>query len=79
MDLTDRHFQVDPSPPMTVIGKAQVVEVKVYTNSKDFSVDYPRHNCKFFGKYDFGFILDNVEKIEPVCDILGKRFFFFIK
>ncbi|MPZ06618.1 MAG: ASCH domain-containing protein [Nitrososphaeraceae archaeon] len=74
-----KEYNIISSPPRTVIGKVQVVEVKEYTNSKDFAVDYPRHHCKFFGKYDYGFILDNVVKVEPVYGIPGKRFFFFTK
>lgn len=37
--------------------------------------DYPRHYCKSFWKYNYGFILDNVEKVElPIENIPGKRF-----
>jgi hypothetical protein len=53
-----KEYDIIPSPPRTIIGKAQVVGVKEYTNSKDFAEDYQRHYCKSFWKYNYGFILD---------------------
>ncbi len=74
-----REYNIIPHPPKTIIGKVQVVGVKEYTNSKDFAEDYPRHHCKSFGKYDYGFILDNMKKVEPpIENIQGKRFFFYL-
>jgi len=74
-----KKYNIIPSPPRTVIGMAQVIEVKEYTNSKDFVQDYQRHHCKSY-KYNYGFILDKVKKVEPhIKYIPGKRFFFFIR
>jgi hypothetical protein len=74
-----KEYNITPNIPKTIIGKALVVGVKEYTNSKDFAEDYQRHYCKSFWKYNYGFILDNVIRVEPVYGIPGKLFFFFTK
>ncbi|MPZ08128.1 MAG: hypothetical protein GEU26_17220 [Nitrososphaeraceae archaeon] len=74
-----KEYDITSNIPKTIIGKALVVGVKEYTNSKDFAEDYQRHHSKSFWKYNSGFILDNVEKVEPpIENILGKPFFFFL-
>lgn len=50
----------------SIIGKANLVDVKIYNNKKDFLKDSDKHlasNMKF-GKY--GFILTDIERIKPV-------------
>ena len=75
-----KEYNIIRYPPKTIIGKAQIVEIKEYNSSRDFAVDYSRHYCKSFWKYNYGFILDNVEKMEPpIENIAGKRFFFYLK
>jgi hypothetical protein len=73
-----REYNIIPNPPRTIIGKATITDVKYYNTPNEFAKDYPRHYHKLFWKYNYGFILDNLEKIQPIYDIPGKRFFLFI-
>jgi len=60
-----------------ILGKANLMDVKIYDNEKEFLRDSDRHlasNMKF-GKY--GFIINNVKKIEPT-EHKGKLGFFEI-
>lgn len=70
---------ITPYTPKTIIGKATITGVKYYNTPDEFANDYPRHHCKEFWKYNWGFILDNVIRVEPVYGIPGKLFFFFTK
>ena len=73
-----KEYNIIPYPPKTIIGKARISEVKHYDTTDKFMKDYPRHYRKSY-KYNYGFILDKAEKIEPpIENIPGKRFFFFL-
>jgi len=74
-----KEHNIIPQSPKTIIGKARISEIKYYDTTDEFMKDYSRHHCKSFWKYDYGFVLDNVVKVEPVYGIPGKRFFFFTK
>ena len=71
-----KEYNIIPHPPKTIIGKARISEVKHYNSIDEFTKDYPRHHCKYL-KYNYGFVLDNVEKLQPsIRRIPGKHFFF---
>jgi len=75
-----KEYDIIPRLPMTIIGKARIAQVKEYKDAADFAKDYPRHYSKEFWLYKYGFVLDNIEKLDPpVYDIPGRRFFFFLK
>ncbi len=48
-----------------IVGKAELVDVKKYSNSKELNKDKNKHLAtKKWGKY--GFILKNVRRIKPI-------------
>jgi len=71
-------YNIIPHPPKTIIGKARISEIKHYDTTDEFMKDYPKHYRKSY-KYNYGFILENVIRLEPVYGIPGKLFFFFTK
>jgi hypothetical protein len=72
-------YGITPRRPKSIIGKATITRVKYYRTPDEFANDYPRHHSKLFWKYNWGFILSNVEKVEPpIENVPGKRFFFFV-
>jgi predicted transcriptional regulator len=73
-----KEHNIIPHPPKTIIGKARIFKVKQYDTADKFVKDYSRHHCKSY-EYRYGFILDNVEKVQPIYDISGQRFFFFFR
>ena len=74
-----KEYSIIPNLPRTIIGKARILEVKYYDTPDEFANDYPRHHSKLFWKYNWGFILGNIEKVKPpIENIPGKRFFFFV-
>jgi hypothetical protein len=74
-----KKYSIIPHPSKTIIGKARISEVKYYDTPDEFANDYPRHHSKLFWKYNWGFILGNIEKVEPPIENMpGKRFFFYL-
>ena len=61
-----KKFGFKDLPTQAIVGKATLVDVKVYNNEKDFLRDSDKHltsNMKW-GKY--GFILIDIERIKPI-------------
>jgi len=52
-------------PRQSIIGKVNLVDVKIYNNEEEFLKDSDKHlaSSMEWGKY--GFILENAEKVEP--------------
>ena len=70
-----KKFNLNNLPRQSIVGKANLVDVKIYNNEKEFLQDSNKHlasNMKF-GKY--GFILSNVKRIEPIKYKGQLRFF----
>lgn len=63
------YFKIDPKSLVTgaLIGKAKLVSSKEYFTPTQFAEDNSRHAAGFLGfsRPKFGFILGNVERIEP--------------
>ena len=60
-----KKFGFDKLPLGCIVGKAELIEVKKYDNVKEHKKDRDKHlasSC--FGNY--GFILENVEKIKEI-------------
>ena len=51
-----------------VVGKAKLVDVKKYESIDEFEKDQDKHkaNNSFFKKPCYGFILENIERCEPI-------------
>ena len=54
-----------------IIGKANLKDVKEYKDEKDFLKDKDKHLNSIMGKWKFGFILENPQRITPI-KIKGK-------
>ena len=78
-EILCREYNISPHRPKSIIGKARIIDVKYYKTPDEFANDYPRHHSKLWWKYNYGFILSNVERIDPpIENIPGKRFFFYL-
>ena len=60
-----------------IIGKATLVDIKEYYSEEQFMKDDTKHKAGFYGfaRPIFGFILDNVERIEPIPQKGALKFF----
>ncbi len=74
-----KEFDIDPKSLTcgSIIGKANLLDVKEYFNKSQFEKDSLKHMASFYGFAIpmYGFILDDVEEIEPI-EIKGKLKFF---
>ncbi len=63
-----KKLKVDPNRMFVgaVIGSAELVDVKIYENKKDFRRDFDKHlaDNKYFDKPCYGFVLKNAERIK---------------
>ncbi len=58
-----KKFGFDNLPLGAIVGKARLIDVKKYIDSKEFKNNYNEHLAtEDFGNY--GFLLDNVKKLE---------------
>jgi hypothetical protein len=64
-----KYFKIDPKSLITgaLIGKAKIVGSKEYSKPKQYAEDNSRHAAAFLGfsRPKYGFILENIERIEP--------------
>ena len=62
-------FKIDPKSLVTgsLVGKAKIVSTKEYSTAKQFADDNSHHAAGFLGfsQPKFGFLLANIERIEP--------------
>ena len=60
-----------------VLGKAEIVERKVYRNKAELDLDYKKHLVKKAKKFPtYGYILKNVKRFEKPIPMKGKLNFF---
>jgi len=58
-------------PAGAIVGKANLIEVKKYQSEQEHSKDKDLHLAsEYWGNY--GFILENVERINPIIPAKGK-------
>lgn len=64
-----QHFNIDPHSLVTgaIVGKAELLSIKEYLTSLQFEADNHRHASRFLGfsRPRFGFILTNIQRLEP--------------
>lgn len=64
-----KFFKIDPKTLITgsLIGKAKIVSSKEYSTPIQYAEDNSRHAAGFFGfsRPKFGFLLADIERIEP--------------
>ena len=60
----------------SIIGKAELVDVKEYKDEEEFRKDFDKHFAKKFVKY--GFLLKNIKRIKPI-PYKGQLNFFEVK
>jgi hypothetical protein len=72
-------FGIDSSSLITgaIVGKATIVDVKEYYSEEQFMKDNPKHQAGFygFGRPIFGFILEDIERVEPISQKGSLKFF----
>ncbi len=49
-----------------IVGEAELVDVKIYNNEEEFLKDSDKHMAKEFKYGKYGFILENVKRINPI-------------
>ena len=65
------NFTEESLPLGFIVGKAELVEVKHYSNEKEHSSDIDKHLAsKFWG--DYGFVLKNIKRIEKPIPARGQ-------
>jgi hypothetical protein len=58
-------FDFESLPCGFIIGRAELVDVKVYKDKKEFAKDEGLHLAtKDWGKY--GFVLENIKRLKPI-------------
>ena len=65
-----KEYGIDPDSLVTgaIVGKATILDVKVYSSPERFLEDDKKHMAGFHGysRPVYGFILDNVKRVNPI-------------
>jgi len=65
-------------PRHSIVGKANLIDVKKYKNKEEFFKDLNKHLASSMEWGCYGFILENIEKVKPfICK--GQLGFFEVK
>jgi hypothetical protein len=62
------HLGFKDLPTGCIVGKATLVDVKLYTDKKEFEADFNKHFATpgWYDETAKGFILKNAERVKPV-------------
>ncbi len=73
-----KEYNLKDLPRQSLVGKAKLIDVKIYENEKEFFQDSNKHLAKEskWGKY--GFILEDAKRINPIS-YKGQLNFFDVK
>jgi len=72
-------FEFDKQQLITgaIVGKAELVDIKKYNTIEEFKLDTNKHLCEIPKKLPtYGYILENIEKLEHPIKLKGKLNFF---
>lgn len=80
-DFIDRFdFDKEKLVKGAVVGKAEITGLKVYNTLEEFKLDFDKHLVDFPKKLPtYGYILENVQRLESPVKLKGKLNFFEVK
>lgn len=61
-----KKYNLKDLPKQSIVGRANLIDVKIYNNKKEFSEDSNKHLASNMDYGKYGFILKNVKRIDPI-------------